>query len=100
MELLTFYVILVLGVGWWAGQWGRNGGGWGLLALLISPLLAGLGLLVVGRAMPPPVRTAPPPPRPRHDYAAAIGMLADLRERGAITDEEYTAKKTDLLARL
>jgi hypothetical protein len=31
---------------------------------------------------------------------ATLGHLADLRDRGAITPEEYEAKKRDLLARL
>jgi hypothetical protein len=30
----------------------------------------------------------------------ALGNLADLRDRGAITAEEYEAKKADLLKRL
>jgi hypothetical protein len=29
-----------------------------------------------------------------------LGRLADLRDRGAITPEEYEAKKAELLARL
>jgi uncharacterized membrane protein YdbT with pleckstrin-like domain len=45
--------------------------------------------------------TAPPaaaPPAP--DAAAALSSLADLRDRGAITAEEYEAKKTEILARM
>jgi hypothetical protein len=30
----------------------------------------------------------------------ALGQLADLRDRGAITTEEFEAKKAELLARL
>ena len=69
----------------------------------------------------PPLRAAPPPspvaeapapaaatepvPAPRREMStdeitSALGDLADLRERGAITPEDYEAKKRDLLARL
>jgi hypothetical protein len=34
------------------------------------------------------------------EITTALGNLADLRERGAITPEEYEAKKADLLGRL
>jgi hypothetical protein len=34
------------------------------------------------------------------EITSALGSLADLRDRGAITPEEYDAKKRDLLGRL
>ena len=43
---------------------------------------------------------AGPNPMTSADAAAAIASLADLRDRGAITPEEYEAKKVDLLARM
>jgi len=67
------------------------------------------------RAAPPepaPVATSPvdpspvPPtaPAPREmssdEITGALGNLADLRDRGAISSEEYEAKKQDLLGRL
>ena len=64
----------------------------------------------------PPLRAAPPPPpeptpapppaapAPRQmsseEITGALGELADLRDRGAISPEEYEAKKQDLLGRL
>ena len=63
----------------------------------------------------PPLRAAPPPPpepapvvpaapAPRQmsseEITSALGDLADLRDRGAISAEEYEAKKQDLLGRL
>jgi hypothetical protein len=64
----------------------------------------------------PPLRAAPPPPpepapapppaapAPRQmssdEITGALGDLADLRDRGAISPEEYEAKKQDLLGRL
>lgn len=59
------------------------------------------------RAAPPPepAPVAPPPaPAPRtmtsDEITGALGDLADLRDRGAISPEEYEAKKQDLLGRL
>jgi hypothetical protein len=52
-----------------------------------------------------PTAVAPPPPQQRRDMSAdevtrALAGLADLRDRGAISPEEFEAKKADLLARL
>ena len=63
------------------------------------------------RAAPPPPPVAPEPapavppaPAPREmssdEITTALGNLADLRDRGAISPEEYEAKKQDLLGRL
>ena len=58
-------------------------------------------------AAPPPAPAAAPPPAapaPREmsseEITGALGDLADLRDRGAISPEDYEAKKQDLLGRL
>jgi hypothetical protein len=55
-------------------------------------------------AAPGPTAAAPaPPPAPRVDpdeVTRTLANLADLRDRGAITPEEYEHKKADLLSRL
>ena len=55
-------------------------------------------------AMPPPAAAAPAAPvAPRanpDEVTRTLASLADLRDRGAITPEEYEHKKADLLARL
>ncbi len=55
-------------------------------------------------APPPPPPTAPPPPPPPADpsleVTQTLARLADLRDRGAISAEEYEAKKAELLGRL
>ena len=61
----------------------------------------------------PPLRAAAPAPEPApapappaarqmssDEITSALGDLADLRDRGAISPEEYDAKKQDLLGRL
>ncbi len=68
------------------------------------------------RAAPPPAPEAAPPPVPptpapaaapagpremsSDEITGALGNLADLRDRGAISAEDYEAKKQDLLGRL
>jgi uncharacterized membrane protein YdbT with pleckstrin-like domain len=52
-----------------------------------------------------PVATPPPAPAPAprtdpDEVTRTLASLADLRDRGAITAEEYEAKKADLLGRL
>jgi hypothetical protein len=55
---------------------------------------------------PPPAQPAPvaAPAGPRElssdEITSALGNLADLRDRGAISPEDYEAKKQDLLGRL
>ena len=64
----------------------------------------------------PPLRAAPPPPAPEpapavapgppprqmssEEITGALSNLADLRDRGAISPEDYEAKKQELLGRL
>jgi hypothetical protein len=58
-------------------------------------------------AVPEPA-SAPPPPapapdatrNPADDLGATLERLADLRDKGLITPEEYEAKKRDLLERM
>lgn len=51
---------------------------------------------------PQHLRTPPPAPAPpaHEEIAQAIEKLGDLRASGLLTDEEFTAKKAELLARL
>lgn len=50
---------------------------------------------------PVPVSSAPPPAPPAApDVAQQIRKLGELKDAGLLTEEEFTAKKTDLLNRL
>jgi len=73
------------------------------------PLRAAPPLMPAAQLAPEPVAApatvaAPASPGPRQmsseEITSALGNLADLRDRGAISPEEYEAKKQDLLGRL
>jgi hypothetical protein len=51
-------------------------------------------------AATPPSPQAPEPKANADEVTRTLASLADLRDRGAISAEEYEAKKTDLLGRL
>jgi hypothetical protein len=48
---------------------------------------------------PEPQYQAPPPPQaaPQQDYTAEIQKLAQLKDSGVITEEEFEAKKKQIL---
>ncbi len=71
-----------------------------MAAAVPGPMVASQGTATPTVA--PIVASAPPPP-PRanpDEVTRTLANLADLRDRGAITPEEYEAKKADLLSRL
>jgi hypothetical protein len=102
--------------GWAPGPPLRAEPGDGVPAMAPMPASAAVaaaapGPIVASRVAPTPATPgaaavaadASPPPPPRADPDAVtrtLANLADLRDRGAITTEEYEAKKADLLARL
>jgi hypothetical protein len=56
---------------------------------------------VAGEAKPAPAAAPPAAPAAgATDPAAALSSLADLRDRGAITAQEYETKKAEILARM
>jgi hypothetical protein len=71
-----------------------------------EPALAAAAPAMAAPAGPEPGASSPAPAAPAHremtseEITGALGDLADLRDRGAISPEEYEAKKQDLLARL
>src|SRR5690349_953667 len=54
----------------------------------------------VSTPLPPPPPAAPAQPLSRDEVTQTLNSLADLRDRGAISPEEFERKKADLLARL
>jgi len=74
--------------------------GTGLWVAGLGAILAAVGGIAGWRA-PIEAPLPPPPIIPVHeDIGRTLGQLADLRDRGTITPEEYEAKKAELLARL
>jgi len=72
----------------------------------VAPAAAAAAVTPVGSpagGTPGPAAAPAPPPTPRADpdeVTRTLANLADLRDRGAITPEEYEQKKADLLSRL
>lgn len=111
MLIIGFWVALALIVGWAANQRGRSGPAWFLIALFTLPI-AVVALALAPVVGPPkkddyrtyvrePVYVEPEAPvLPKPDYAQVIGNLADLRDRGAITEAEFVAKRDELFARI
>jgi hypothetical protein len=52
------------------------------------------------RAAAPPVTSAPAAPAGSEDILKTIERLADLRQKNILTEEEFSAKKAELLSRL
>ena len=66
-----------------------------------GPALRAGAPLTPAPSAPPSSRAAPPAPSmSADDVTRTLASLADLRDRGAISAEEYEAKKADLLGRL
>lgn len=51
MEILLIWAIFCILIGVWANSYGRNGWLWGLIAAIISPLITGVILLIVGKSI-------------------------------------------------
>ena len=49
MELFLFWLIFAIIVGVWAGSWGRSGFGFFILAVILSPVVTGIILLIAGK---------------------------------------------------
>jgi hypothetical protein len=49
MEIFLFWAVFCVLLAVWANNWGRSGAGYFFFALLCSPLIAGLVLLVSGK---------------------------------------------------
>lgn len=63
--------------------------------------IASLPVLSVPAPTPSTVpQTAGAPPVGQADVFATIEKLAELRDKGILSEEEFTTKKTELLARL
>jgi hypothetical protein len=93
MEYLVAWVVLSAIPAWIASTKGRSPLTWFVVALLISPLLAFIIVIVVGpgsdssQASPPAI-----------GVADEISKLVALRDAGTLTADEYERQKAGLLA--
>ena len=67
---------------------------YGLVALSALPVVSG------GGAQNPPAHQAVPATAQETDIFATIERLAELKQKGVLTEEEFNRKKADLLSRL
>lgn len=49
MEFLALWAVFAILIGVWAGAWGRSGFAWFIIALILSPLIAAIILLIAGK---------------------------------------------------
>lgn len=116
--LLAFWIIFAIIVAVAASSRGRSGLGWFLIAVLLSPVLALILVLVLpnlaederrqaeARSLADSEtlrRNAEARSAPHPQTRSALQILSELgeaRDRGLITPDEFEAKKADLLGRL
>lgn len=113
MEILIGWAVLAGLIALAAPGRGRSFAAWFLVGLLLSPVISLLGLLLLPNAKEERAKeqardkvaaaqlaALQQAAVPREDTMGAIARLADLRDRGAISGEDYEAKKAELLARV
>lgn len=65
MEIILFWFLVSVAIAIWASNKGRSGFGWFVLAVIISPILAGIFLAVSADLSKPAGTPAPALPSPR-----------------------------------
>jgi hypothetical protein len=109
--ILVIWAFLALIPAAMASSKGRSAVGWFFAGLLLSPILAAILVAIASNPRAEEQRHAemlaataamrPAPPRAAEpDAITALGRLAQLRDSGAITAEEFESKKTEMLARV
>ena len=121
MEIVIGWIVVSAMVAVWADKRGRSGIGYFFLALLLSPIIASVVLLVAGdkRAMDAAEAARAWAQRNEHErhiesikaiaatatstqqvpvVSAELERLAALRDKGVLTQEEFSEQKRRLLA--
>ena len=97
MEILVVWLLLCLVPAYFASQKGNSGPVAFLVSLLLSPLVG----LIVAVLQSPPAKPAaaqlPPAPQSPIGIADELAKLAQLRDTGAITQEEFDRQRAILL---
>lgn len=113
VAVFMFWVCLAVAIGFWADARGRNGGLFFFLAVILSPLLSGLILLITPNLKKEVIRQeqersdreiqleqikAIAKPAEPTSMASELEKLAGLRDRGVLTDAEFQQQKEKLLS--
>jgi hypothetical protein len=80
---LAFYMLFCVGVAYLADTKGKSAVGFFLLSLFLSPLIGLIIVLVSG---------------PNTSKTGELERLADLKEKGVLSDEEFNKAKAKALA--
>lgn len=111
MPILILWIVFALIPAVIAIGKGRSPVGWFFIGVLLSPILAA----VIVSVLPSPAveqqrhdelvaaasrNARPVGPDTQDDPISVVARLAQLRDSGAITTEEYEAKKAELLSRI
>ena len=86
MELFLFWLILSIVAGAYANSKNRSGFGWFLLSILLSPIITLIILAILSN------RTTSP-----KSLEARLGEIAELRDKGTITQDEYELKRKAII---
>jgi hypothetical protein len=86
MEFFLFWLILSIVAGAYANSKNRSGFGWFLLSIILSPIITLIILAILSN------RTTPP-----KSLEARLGEIAELRDKGTITQDEYELKRKAII---
>jgi len=111
MGFLVLWTVLALIPAAIASSKGRSPVGWFFIGVVLSPILAAVIVAVLPSPAVEQRRHAelvaaasrgarPVGPDAQEDPISAVGRLAQLRDGGAITAEEFETKKAELLSRI
>jgi hypothetical protein len=50
MDIVILSLAMSVGIGFWSNNWGRNGWVWGIVSVVVSPILTAIVLLIAGRS--------------------------------------------------
>ncbi|SHK67322.1 SHOCT domain-containing protein [Rhodothermus profundi] len=95
MELLIFWIIMGAVVGIIANSKGKNWFPWFLYGALIWPVA--LTHIIVTKSEKQETATTPTAKEVQSDLVDKLAKLAELKEKGVITEEEFQEQKRKLL---
>ena len=113
--VIFFMIMFSIIIGIWANKRGRTGFGWGVLALLISPLIAGIILVILTNLKEEQdledaikaeqnkqdnIAEQEAMKISSHSFAESINSLKELHKNGIVTDAEFKRKKLETINNL